>query len=248
MTEFDPIVEGGDVLDMPSEMGWFPSDLPISVSIDDMVEWLAEVYGIKDSQPLVSEGLCDIPMNIQIREYGVDETIKDVKNIFSPEVLSEWYQYSPDQRYEKYAEVANATSKALGIDYVEVVFEHLEEGCLGLNCGDGKIHLSDEFLKNPGTFILAIDTIVHETRHQYQSEAIRDPEKFGIDEKTWREWVIAQETYTTESLSLWDPVGYNYNALENDSNDFAKSIVREISADYCELLHGGRLNLMIARA
>ena len=247
MTEFDPVVEDGDVLEVPPEMSSVQSDIPMPVSINDMENWLAEVYGIKDAQHLVPERPRDIPSDIKIREYGVDETIKGVKEIFSPEVLSEWYQLSPAQRAEKYTEVAHATSRALGINNVEVVFEHLED-CLGENRGDGKIHLNDAFLQNPCTFILAIDTIVHETRHQYQSEAIRDPEKFKIDEKTWREWVIAKETYTTEALSLWDPVGYNYNALENDSNDFAKSIAREVSSDYCELLHGGKLNLMIARA
>ena len=250
------ISEGVDTQDVPAETGIENvNDIPSALNAD-LEAYLAELCGDFDGMAKYDiENTEDVTEGLdakRIREYGVEETIFGVREVFSQEVLRDWGELSMEERAEKFRDVAKVASKALGIDEVEVVFEPIRGGegeiIFGYNQGDGKIHIHTMFLENPQLFVNGIDTVVHETRHQFQMDALRNPEKFGLDEKTWREWTIAKATYPHDGIAQYDPVGYTYNPLENDSVGFGRSVAREIVSDYNEMLHGNNLDHELANA
>lgn len=184
----------------------------------------------------IYESYADINNQATIREYGVSEGVAAVKDVFSPDVIQSWENYSTEQRAEKLEEFGRKISNALDIDEVSTEFDVFEDGVLGYNKGDGAIHLRPEFAENPNLLIHAIDTIAHEIRHQFQSEAIKNPQKYGIDAGTLKEWKMAQAYY--DSADGYNPLSYQYNPLENDSQEYGRSIVRSFCRDFAEIAYG----------
>ena len=184
----------------------------------------------------IYESNVDINNQAAIREYGVSEGVAAVKEVFTPDVIRSWEDYSSTQRAELLDEFGKKVSNALNIDEISTEFDVYESGVLGYNNGDGSIHLRPEFAQNPNLLIHAIDTIAHEIRHQFQSEAMKNPEKYGIDEGTLKEWRMAQMYY--DSADGYNPLSYQYNPLENDSQEYGRSIVRSFCRDFAELAYG----------
>jgi len=168
---------------------------------------------------------------MELREFGIEECTKSAKEIFTPAVIKSWATFSPEKKEEFCSQYAERVSKAFElVDYKGLVFENLEDGVMGYNRGDGIVHLTDRFLTSPFSPLEMIDTITHELRHQYQSEAMRG--KHSISEDVRKEWIQANKDYTTESPWAFDPWGYKYNPLELDARYAGETVVRNLTKDY----------------
>jgi hypothetical protein len=203
-----------------------PSVLQYDEGLEKTFQYLSSIY----------ETNADITNQANIREYGVSEGVAAVKEVFTPDVIRSWEDYSNEQRAELLDKFGKKISNALNIDEISTEFDVYEPRVLGYNNGDGSIHLRPEFTENPNLLIHAIDTIAHEIRHQFQSEAMENPEKYGIDEGTLKEWRMAQVYY--DSADGYNPLSYQYNPLENDSQEYGRSIVRSFCRDFAELAYG----------
>lgn len=217
----------------------FPTtnDIPQEFSQPDLLREVAPYYTaneVLESREYVDE-----------REFGLKETVEAAKEIFTPQVISEWGSMTIEQRSAKFQEYQHAVAEALGIEPGEVIFKDLP-GAYGYNNGDGNVYLNKMLLEDPQWIIKCIDTIAHETRHQYQHEAVLDPERFGISPEVAKEWAWAIENYTQDDLSQYDPWGYHYNPIEMDSRYFGEAVVREITKDlindYASLTESTRMN------
>jgi hypothetical protein len=166
-----------------------------------------------------------------IREYGLRECADAAKNIFTREVFSDWGRMGIEQRGQIVREYSKAIGNGLNIDFKGVVFEPMKNNISGYNNGNGRIYLNDNLLRNPSEVINLIDTITHEARHQMQFEAIQNPEKFGLDLATLKEWTAGMESYTSQWASEYDPWGYFYNPVELDARYFGESVVRELGKE-----------------
>lgn len=164
-------------------------------------------------------------------DFGIVECVKGAEDIFSPEIFRDWDSLSPETKENMVKKYADSVAKAFEIvEYHGVHFEDMSPNLLGYNNGDGSIHLNRHYLTNNLVSpIELIDTITHELRHQYQSEAVRD--LHNIPDDVREEWEVGFSNYTTESPYVYDPWGYIYNPLEIDSNYVAGTVVREITKD-----------------
>lgn len=168
-----------------------------------------------------------------VREYGLKECSDAAKEIFTTKVISEWGSMSYEQRNQIVQDYSKSIANGLDINFKGIIFEPLMEqlGALGYNSGDGYIHLDNCYITNPGQIIGVIDTVAHEARHQFQTEAINSPEKFGIDQATINEWAAGINSYTTKEATSYDPWGYFYNPIEIDARYFGESMVRELTKE-----------------
>jgi hypothetical protein len=168
----------------------------------------------------------------EIQEYKIDECSSVAEKYFTPEVLTNWNKMSIDQRSNVYEQYAHDICKSLnvtdnGIQYVK------SDKYWGANSGTGVIYLNTSLLSDPNNVLKAIDTIAHEERHQFQSEAIKNTDQYSmVDTGTLKEWRIAENIYPTQETSKYDPWGYRYNPLEMDSRHFGESIVSNLTRDY----------------
>lgn len=169
-----------------------------------------------------------------IRNYGLKEASAVTKEIFTPEVInSEWKNYSEPQRQETLEIYGTKIAEVLGIEFKGVCFTSLCDSCFCWGCseGRGQICVTPNFLTTPKYLIEGINTIAHEVRHEYQDQALKNPGKYNLDEKTQKEWSIAKEIYTLAGASELDPFGYEYNALELDARHFGEGIINELQRD-----------------
>lgn len=146
---------------------------------------------------------------------------------FSPENIREWYELSADGRWDKITEFAAHIGEAMGINFKGVSDDMSDNpDAFGYTNGrDGIIHLNRALLiADPGQIFRAIDTCAHECEHIRQYEAIHDPEKFGIDEKTRKAYEVAWANYNPCLPSYYDPIGYSYNTCEVDSRRVGEAV------------------------
>lgn len=165
------------------------------------------------------------------RDFGIDKCVDAVKEIFSPELLRDWDSLDIRTKESLIKNYADEVAKAFELkNYDGVYFETMQPFLLGYNNGDGSIHLNDSYLTNNMISPLElIDTITHELRHQYQSEAVMG--FHNIPEDVKKEWLVGFEEYTTSSPYVYDPWGYIYNPLEIDANYAGSTVIREITKD-----------------
>ena len=171
---------------------------------------------------------------VEAREYKLDECTDVAKKHFTAEVINNWINMDVETRDQIIQDYAKDLSEALGIDFNEVIWEVMPPGegyIFGYNNGDGHIHLNIEMLSDPAMLMYIVDTTAHELRHQFQNEAIENPDKFPIDEETIKEWTIGRNIYTQNMPTAYDPWGYTYNPMETDARFFGESMVREITKD-----------------
>lgn len=164
-------------------------------------------------------------------EYGLKECTDCAKEVFTPEVIENWGNLSPEERAKVAMDYADKVSESFGLSkYHGVVIEDMQPGCNGYNRGDGYAHLNANLIKGDASPFQVMDTITHELRHQYQMECLGG--YHPIPEETYKEWKKGLEIYTNDSPWAYDPWGYKYNPLELDARYAGESVVREISKDY----------------
>jgi hypothetical protein len=173
----------------------------------------------------------DAKETVNEREYGLKECTDAAKGIFTKDVIKDWNKTDLEQRQNIVREYSDAIGQGLNIDFKGVVFEDMKAEQAGYNTGDGDVYLNNDLLKDPNRVADLINTVAHEARHQFQREAIWNPEKFGIDEATVKEWTVGFETYTEQAPTAYDPWGYHNNPVELDARYFGESMIRELRKD-----------------
>lgn len=167
---------------------------------------------------------------VEQRDFGLDKCSDAAKEIFNPGVIENWSNLSLSQRKEiagtYAAEVANAFDLK---NYTGVYFENLDPGVMGYNNGDGSIHLSNDLIASYKSPLEIMDTITHELRHQYQSEAILG--YHNVSQEVVKEWSTAQEIYNYDEPYCYDPWGYTYNPLEIDARYAGETVIRNITQE-----------------
>lgn len=205
-----------------------PSDISPEVNED--------VRDVSDRQPDIANDISEFSdamhedlenckeamKEVPAKEYGLSECTDATIEIFTPEVIDNWREYSHEQKSEITNEYANAIVDGLNIDFEGVVFEEMDEYTFGYTQReDGYIHLNENMLDGYGPYDV-VDTVAHELRHQLQMEAIDDPEKFGIDGLIVSAWEYGECTYFLEN---YDFEYYMKNPMEVDARYFADSMV-----------------------
>ena len=167
---------------------------------------------------------------VEQRDFGLDKCSDAAKEIFNPGVIENWSNFSLSQRKEiagaYAAEVANAFDLK---KYTGVYFENLDPGVMGYNNGDGSIHLSNDLIASYKSPLEIMDTITHELRHQYQSEAVLG--YHNVSQEVVKEWSTAQDIYNYDEPYCYDPWGYTYNPLEIDARYAGETVIRNVTQD-----------------
>ena len=165
-----------------------------------------------------------------LREFGIKECTEAAKETFTPEVINNWSEMTPEQRAEIAQQYGDKVAESFQlINYKGVVFEPME-GRNGYNNGDGHAYLSTSLINEQRSPLQIVDTITHELRHQYQSECIAG--HHFVPDETRLEWIQGALTYTNKMPWAEDPWGYKYNPLETDARYAGESVVREMTKDY----------------
>lgn len=167
---------------------------------------------------------------VEQRDFGLTKCTEAAKEIFNPGVIENWSTLSVEQRKEIAGAYAAAVAEAFDLkNYTGVYFEDLGPGIYGYNNGDGSIHLSIDIISAMESPLEVMNTITHELRHQYQSEAIRG--LHNVPEDVVKEWTAASEVYTYDEPYCYDPWGYTYNPLELDARYAGETVVRNYTHD-----------------
>lgn len=167
---------------------------------------------------------------VETRDFGLDKCSEAAKEIFNPGIIENWSNLSQNQRCEIAGTYAAEVAKAFDlVNYSGVFFEDLDPGTLGYNNGDGSIHLSNELVKAWTSPLEIMNTITHELRHQYQSEAVLGYHNISDDVRL--EWSTAQQIYNYDQPYCYDPWGYTYNPLEIDARFAGETVVRNVTHD-----------------
>lgn len=89
----------------------------------------------------------------------------------------------------------------------------------GTSCGNGTIDINYRFVSEPTknySIDKVIDTLTHETRHQYQRDAWNNPPKYGLPEGLRQEW---DNSRYVESTGIYED--YYRQEVERDARGFA---------------------------
>ena len=199
-------------------------------SLDDLIReantFVAETNDFINGLP------SDTQEGFNVREHGVQECADATKRIFTPEVIKEWGEMDLAQRCEIIKAYSDEICEGLNISPRFIEFEKMPPGKLGYtNDSDCGVYLNEQLIKDPAQLIYLIDTVAHEMRHQFQFEAIRNPEKFGVDAATIKEWTVGLQNYSDQYATVYDPWGYHYNPVEIDARYFGETMVRELRKD-----------------
>ncbi len=166
---------------------------------------------------------------IETRDFGLDKCTKAAKEIFNLGLMMNWANLSQQQRMEISGAYAKEVAEAFElVRYNGVVFAFLGKS-KGKNNGDGTIWVSNTLLDPNCSPFELIDTITHESRHQYQFEVMDG--FHNVPEDVVKEWIIANQIYNQNAPRCYDPWGYNYNPVEIDARYAGETVVRNVTHD-----------------
>ena len=161
----------------------------------------------------------------------IEKTSDIMKEIFTDEVISNWDNFSLEEKNQLLNEYYARCGEALGIDAKGIIVDDLwashGEGVLGLNNGNGYLMLDYRLFMDSANLGQLLDTTTHEMRHQLQSDAIKNPERFpDIPQETIDAWEYnwRPENYIDGN---YDMEGYLNQPLERDANAFAEEVLAE---------------------
>jgi len=166
-----------------------------------------------------------IPVSDVQPEHLEANAAEALNDVFTSEVVSEWPELTPVERQEYAEQASERMNQALGTD-ATVRFRDLPEGCYGYQNGEG-ITINSNCLESGelGELKELVNTLTHEHRHEYQQEAIANPERFGISEQQAQEWQHNFDDYINFED---DPEGYTNQSIEKDARDFADSVIDQM--------------------
>ena len=173
------------------------------------------------------------------KEYEKAENCKKIaEEIFTDEVRKNWPNMTVEERqtivndyanrigqelygegnwFEKLFGIQPSVVKANQIDYTTYVGP--EDSFGSSSYGEREIKVNNFFISNPTrnfSVDKVIDTVTHETRHEYQAQVFHNPEKYGAPEDLVKNWdkatyIPARKNYTK----------YYLQPIEADAKSFA---------------------------
>jgi hypothetical protein len=163
-----------------------------------------------------------------------DRCKKIAEEIFTQDVRDNWLTYSDDKRksiIEKYVNKIgqvfygerNWWDKVWGNHPSNVKFVDYSitnEGSYGVANMNGTIGINKRFVSSPTknySVDKVIDTLTHETRHQYQYDVWKNPDKYGIPESLRKEW----DNSNYKSTKTHKYYEYYQQEVERDARGFA---------------------------
>lgn len=152
----------------------------------------------------------------------------EMLEIFDTQTLENWGNMSMEEREAKLSELYTQIGAEMGIDAKGIIVEDcwatVGEGVCGYNAGDGYIHLDYRSIQVPEALGDVLDTVCHEARHQYQTEAIENPDRFPeVSAATVREWERNKINYSNPQQ--FDIEIYANQLVEADARIFAGDIM-----------------------
>ena len=168
---------------------------------------------------------------IEERDFGLDRCTEAAKEIFNLGVMMSWANLPEWQRMEIMGVYAKEVAEAFELEsYQGIVYQDLGEYVWGRNNGNGIIYLSNKLKEPECSPLRIIDTITHESRHQYQFEVVDG--YHNVSEEVVNEWRIANQIYHGDTdPCCYDPWGYWYSPLEIDARYAGETVVRNVTHD-----------------
>ncbi len=164
----------------------------------------------------------------EVDEVRADETAEIMAEVFTPEVVAGWAELSLEQKTAKLNEYYVKAGENLGIQTKGVIVEPMysQPGMIsfGYNSGDGYIHLNEAVVQDPEMLGQVLDTATHEMRHQFQTEVVAEPERFGgLSSDVVAQWQYEFANYISPD---YDYQGYYEQAIEQDARSFADEVLQ----------------------
>lgn len=140
-----------------------------------------------------------------------------------------------EKRKHLVIEFVSGLSETMDVTVGKVKFDKMPNNCYG-SCELNRpvLHINEEFLKSPSVPAFALDnlldTVIHELRHQYQKEAVADPDRFCASPaqvEAWRE-NLAEGNYI---LASEDYLGYRMQPVEKDAFAFAEEMIQKFKKE-----------------
>ncbi len=199
--------------------------LPIERAVSSSAEKeplpLQNIDNINTPNSLLGSNL-DIPsFNCQFsRAEGVVDAIGDLSSF--DEI--NWNKMDIEARKEALIDLNNQISRIEGIEPCEVSFTPLESGLNGLH-SNGKIVLNSDLVSKPENLSQAIETLAHETYHEYQIEAVHIPSLHSnpLEVKEWKENF---ENYLDPDIYGFEI--YYEQPVERSAREYAREIKEDI--------------------
>lgn len=152
--------------------------------------------------------------------------------LFSKFKGRKWLGLTPDKRFKCLLALEKKVAKKLKIEpvHLEIKDASANWNCFGAFTVMGasrKIVLNENLLYEPRFRFHAMETIVHETRHAYQFEAVsRNPKWYEFTARKWkRNW----EGYFSSST---DNIMYNNQAVERDAQKYSIKFLKKYKSKY----------------
>ena len=164
----------------------------------------------------------------EVREAAAAEMMEE---IFTPEVVENWDNMTPEEREVYLDEYSAALGEMLGTGPIDCVIDpEVDPGTYGYTNGqDGTLHLNPELVENPEHLALLLNTVTHEVRHCFQQEVIEHPENFpNIPPELISQWEYEFYNYTD---GAYDPEAYANQYIEIDARSFAEGAVARFLTD-----------------
>ena len=164
----------------------------------------------------------------EVDEVRADETAEIMAEVFTPEVVAGWAELSLEQKTAKLNEYYVKAGENLGIQTKGVIVEPMysQPGMIsfGYNSGDGYIHLNEAVVQDPEMLGQVLDTATHEMRHQFQTEVVAEPGRFGdLPSDVVAQWQYEFANYISPD---YDYQGYYEQAIEQDARSFADEVLQ----------------------
>jgi hypothetical protein len=173
-----------------------------------------------------------------VKEYKLQECAEVAKSYFTPELIANWSRLGISDRQSIFEAYQHGIARELGVQDKGIVWYTPKDArILGYNNSDGRIYINRELLNDPTRVMRCIDTIAHESRHQFQADAISGRFGSAVDNSTKEEWRTAFSVYTSSDSSRYDPFGYYYNPLETDARHFGEGVAAAVNSKIYEGVH-----------
>jgi len=145
---------------------------------------------------------------------------------FDDNTLEDWENLGPDSRRDKFEKYIAEISDSSRIGIGQIIFKDMDEEQWGsFNPSSKTITLNSNILHDPEKLKIGVTTILHESRHGFQREAIENPQKYNISEETAQLWRMNMIYYND---GRDDFEAYYNQPIEADARTFADSIVNKV--------------------
>lgn len=168
---------------------------------------------------------------------GVADLIEDNRNSKEyKEFVKWWNSQSVEERKEYLQSLQERMADRYGMPRTLITIDDLPKDVNGQSFG-GLLYVDIDHLVD-GDPWRVIETVFHETRHEYQQEVIANyqnngqiPE--GMTQNQVEEWAYEYDNYIDGNDSLKD---YYYQAIEKDARNWGDDVMQAVLN---EMVHGG---------